>query len=409
MGNKCEFQTNIFEGFLKGDKGDPGATPVKGTDYWTEDDKAEMVDYTKAALERVTTLDNTRLAGLSVIEAAGSPVYVSDVAEYEEYNLTKTGWYVFARISAKPGVTVADTTTVEGAEDYILGEDHIDVAIRFEVAAVSQVVLVNWNGEDEEVFVFKATDLAVRNLDYRVTFYVYDIAPYASWEFTPATDATFTAGKYYYLKNGDEYTLAEVTDGEAVPAVYYEDLYTLTEDESFADGKTYYTESAGVYTAAEVTAGEAVTADTYYEHAYVQTEDETFADGKVYYTKSGTTYTQATVTAGEALPTLYYVHSKVTFEGMVRNITYVCNTPIDCPVVFNLPEVEDETHGCWFEIRFRHTGSFSSTLVVPEGVKVATEHTQAETAGINSVDLHYTAIGGLKIWRFLNTHSSIPT
>lgn len=409
MGNKCEFQTNIFEGFLKGDKGDPGATPVKGTDYWTEDDKAEMVDYTKAALERVTTLDNTRLAGLSVIEAAGIPVYVSDVAEYEEYNLTKTGWYVFARISAKPGVTVADTTTVEGAEGYILGEDHIDVAIRFEVAAVSQVVLVNWNGEDEEVFVFKATDLAVRNLDYRVTFYVYDIAPYASWEFTPATDATFTAGKYYYLKNGDEYTLAEVTEGETVPAVYYEDLYTLTEDETFADGKTYYTESAGVYTAAEVTAGEAVTPDTYYEHAYVQTEDETFADGKAYYTKSGTTYTQATVTAGEALPTVYYVHSKVTFEGMVRNITYVCNTPIDCPVVFILPEVEDETHGCWFEIRFQHTGSFSSTLVVPEGVKVATEHTQPETAGINSVDLHYTAIGGLKIWRFLNTHSSIPT
>lgn len=408
MGNKCEFQTNIFEGFLKGDKGDPGATPVKGTDYWTEDDKAEMVDYTKAALERVTTLDNTRLAGLSVIEAAGSPVYVSDVAEYEEYNLTKTGWYVFARISAKPGVTVADTTTVEGAEGYILGEDHIDVAIRFEVAAVSQVVLVNWNGEDEEVFVFKATDLAVRNLDYRVTFYVYDIAPYASWEFTPATDATFTAGKYYYLKDGDEYTLAEVTEGETVPAVYYEDLYTLTEDETFADGKTYYTESAGVYTAAEVTAGEAVTADTYYEHAYVQTEDETFADGKVYYTKSGTTYTQATVTAGEALPTLYYVHSKVTFEGMVRNITYVCNTPIDCPVVFNLPEVEDETHGCWFEIRFRHTGSFSSTLVVPEGVKVATEHTQAETAGMNMVDLHYTAVGGTKLWRFMNTHSTIP-
>lgn len=37
----------------KGDKGDPGAdgkTPVKGTDYWTEADKAEIVADTLAAL-----------------------------------------------------------------------------------------------------------------------------------------------------------------------------------------------------------------------------------------------------------------------------------------------------------------------------------------------------------------------
>ena len=41
----------------KGDKGDPGAdgkTPVKGTDYWTEADKAEMVNDTLAALPKWT-------------------------------------------------------------------------------------------------------------------------------------------------------------------------------------------------------------------------------------------------------------------------------------------------------------------------------------------------------------------
>lgn len=494
MGNKCEFQTNIFEGFLKGDKGDPGATPVKGTDYWTEDDKAEMVDYTKAALERVTTLDNTRLAGLSVIEAAGIPVYVSDVAAYEEYGLTKTGWYVFARIAAKPGVTVTDTTTVEGAEGYFLGEDHVNAAIRFEVAAVSQVVLVNWNGEDEEVFVFKATDLAVRNLDYRVTFYVYDVDEFATWEFGLTEDATFVGTEYYILEDG-AYVRAAVKANDAVPAdTYYVHSYVLTEDTTFVEGKTYYTKSGTVYTAAEVTSGEEVTANTYYEDKYTLTTDATFVgnayytkdgdtysqaavkagdpvpcyyagepgyvlttdtafvEGTTYYTKSGDEYTVAEVTAGEAVTAntyyvlgtvykqttdetavsgttyyaksdgvyspvvftvgsvipAYYKHSKVTFEGMVRNITYVCNTPIDCPVVFNLPEVEDETHGCWFEIRFRHTGSFSSTLVVPEGVKVATEHTQAETAGMNMVDLHYTAVGGTKLWRFMNTHSTIP-
>ena len=35
---------------LKGDKGDKGDTPVKGTDYWTEADKAEIVADTLAAL-----------------------------------------------------------------------------------------------------------------------------------------------------------------------------------------------------------------------------------------------------------------------------------------------------------------------------------------------------------------------
>lgn len=35
---------------LKGDKGADGKTPVKGTDYWTESDKAEIVADTLAAL-----------------------------------------------------------------------------------------------------------------------------------------------------------------------------------------------------------------------------------------------------------------------------------------------------------------------------------------------------------------------
>lgn len=364
---------------------------------------------------RITSLDTTALATAAVIEAIGDPVFVEDkdVATYESYGITESGWYVFARITAKPGVTMADTT-VSGSAGFIAGDGYVDVAVRFEVASISQVIIVNWNADVTETFVFKATDLAVNNLDYRVTFYVYDIEDkdhnFAKWEYALTADTTFSADKYYYTKDeNDVYTLAEVTAGEDVPAVYYEDIYALTTDETFATGKTYYTLADGVYTAATVTAGEAVPADTYYEHSYVLTSDVVFVDGKTYYTKSGTTYTAATVTAGESVPAeTYYNHSKVTFEGMTRNITYVCNTPIDCPVVFNLPEIEDEIHGCWFEIRFQHTGTFSSTLNVPEGVKVATEHTQAETKGVNMVDLHYTAVGGVKAWRFMNTHSTIP-
>ncbi len=366
------------------------------------------------AIDRVATLDNTTLTP-DVIEAAGIPVYVRDVTTYPEFNLTQKGWYAFARIAANDGVTVGEDTTVTGAAGSIAvaGADHVDVAVLFDVASVSVPVVIAWDADNVDTVIFKATDLAVRNLDYRVTFYVYDIEDkdhnYSKWEYTPATDATFDAKKYYYTESDGVYTLAEVTAEDPVPTVYYEDAYALTADETFVSGKTYYTLADGVYTVATVTEGEAVTADTYYEHSYVITKDTAFADGKTYYTKSGTAYEEATVTAGDTVPTVYYVHSKVTFEGMTRNITYVCNTPIDCPVTFNLPEIEDDQHGAWFEIRFYHTGSYSSTLVVPEGVKVATEHTQPETAGFNSVDLHYSAINGVKVWRFLNTHSTLPT
>lgn len=280
------------------------------------------------AATRVTSLDETGLESARVIKTVGTPVYVEDVTEYASYGITETGWYVFARITALTGVTVGADASVTGAAGAIItsGAAYIDVAVRFEVAAVSQEVTINW-GTETETFVFKATDLAIRNLDYRVTFYVYDIEEkgFVTWEYALTTDTTFSADKYYYLKSGDVYTLAEVTAGEAVPA------------------------------------------DTYYNH------------------------------------------SKVTFAGMVRNITYVCNTPIDCPITFILPEVEDETHGCWFEVRCLFTGTYSMTLVPPTpDVKVATEHTQQEQKGVNMIDLHYTAISGTKVWRFMNTRSTVP-
>lgn len=45
-----KLQYNGSDVGLKGDKGDKGDTPVKGTDYWTEEDKAEIVDDVLAAL-----------------------------------------------------------------------------------------------------------------------------------------------------------------------------------------------------------------------------------------------------------------------------------------------------------------------------------------------------------------------
>ena len=398
------------------ERGGDGYTPQRGIDYWTEQDKAEILASLLALLPdgRVSSLDATSLAG-KTIEAVGNPVYVSDPAAHAEYGITEPGWYVFARVAAPPCVVVGTGRSVVGASGYIatVGADHIDVAVRFEVASVSKVVVINWDGSRPETYVFKATDLAVRNLDYRVTFYVYPIDDYVRWEYKVNTDDVVQGdGKAYFNLVDGEYVSAGLTVGDPITLYYVESetvTYALTADTVFLPDKDYFTVASGVYTVATVTPGEAVPENTYYEvkTTYEQTTDEVFQEGTTYYTKSET-YTVATVTPGEAVP-VYYVHAKGIFEGMSRNITYVCNTVIDCPTEFILPAIEDETHGCWFEIRFLHSGSFSTTLTPPKGVKIAAEHTQAETKGINSVDLHYTAIGDIKMWRFLNTHSSLPT
>jgi len=376
---------------------------VKTVDSMSDEEAAAI------ARGRIASLDTTVLAAGTVVEVVGIPAYISDVSDYSAYGLDDAGWYIFVRVTAGNGAAVTAETEITGADGYIatVGSAYVDLAVKFDTAAQSKAVTIDW-GAYEETFVFKASDLAVRNLDYRTTFYVYDIADYATYQFGFTADATFTEYKRYYTKSGNTYTLATVTAGDPVPA-YYEHSYSyaLTTDETFQDGTTYYTEAEGEYTAAEVTTGEAVTAETYYVRSdvYTQTEDTAFDGEKTYYTKSGTTYSEATVTASDPVPA-YYDHKKLTFEGMARNITYVFDDTIDCPSEFILPEIPDDGHGAWFEIRMRHSGSYSSTLVPPEGVKVATEHTQAETEGFNMVDLHYMDVDGEKIWRFMNAHSS---
>lgn len=394
-----------------------GYTPKKGVDYWTKEDRAEIVNFVLGQInanDRVTSLTDTVLASDTLIEAVGNPIYVDDVSDYAAYGIEDSGWYIFARIAAIDGVTATAGTLIEGAAGGIItpGADHVDVAVRFEVASVSQMVVVDWDGEHVDTFVFKSTDLAIRNLDYRVTFYVYDVDDYVTWEYKVNSDETVQGdGKAYFNLVDGEYVPTELTVGDPITLYYVlgeEVSYALTTDTVFVEGKDYFTKSGEVYTLATVTPGETIPENTYYNlnHTYVQTTDETFVDGTTYYTKSESVYTEATVTPGETIP-VYYVHAKCRFEGMVRNITYRFNTIIDCPVEFVLPEIEDETHGCWFEIRLRHAGSYSSTLIPPsDDIKIATEHTQAETKGMNMVDLHYSNVAGAKVWRFMNTHSN---
>lgn len=641
-----------------------------------EGTEKEWLESLRAPAEslRVSSLNEQYLAVGKVVEAVGNAIYLDDLSEYSDYGIEVPGWYVFARITAPIGAKVTADTTVDGAAGYIAleGEDYVDVAVRFEVAATSQLVIIDW-GDTKETFVFRDTDLAIRNLDYRVTFYVYDADPFVTWHYQRSTDAVFVGTKYYTEENGvytqaavkahdhvpegtyythayvlaedevfqdgtvyyskegsvytpvevvpgdplvpegadpapvyyvdqwtlttdlrfvgtryyaehdgayeqiavkagepcsyynkvityplpgtvafvgteywtpdesdlgyaraavlagetipegeyfthtytkltaagkfaegvryyklvgTEYELQEVTvgasyaknvyyidtwtpaegefvgtayylkqngiyeqvpvlGGESIPAAYYTQVisYELTADEIFAAGKTYYTESGGVYTEAEVVVGEEVTAGTYYEQniSYTQATG-TFEDGVTYYTAPAGVYTEAEVTVGETIPDdeycvqliswpqaiderfatgeIYYtfidgayseavvsagaaipvnlVHEKVTIEGLVRNVTYRLNEIVDCPMEFILPVIEDETHGAWFEIRCRHAGAYSMTLIPQDNAVIATEHTQKETAGVNMINLHYTVVDGVKIWRFMNTHSGIP-
>ena len=278
---------------------------------------------------RVTSLDETPIAGRTVLSVVGIPAYLDETElaseDYAAYNLTDTGWYVFARIEAREGTVVDNETTVTGAAGYIaeIGENHVDVAVKFGTTAPAQTVSIDW-GDYEEDFVFTATDLAIRNLDYRVTFYVYDIAPYATWTYALTADATFAADKKYYTKDGD-------------------------------------------------------------------------------------TYTEVTVTAGDAVPAnTYYNHSLLHFEGMTPNVTYRLNEIVDCPIEIVLPNIPDDGHGAWFEIQMRYDGSYSCTRLPPTGVKIGTAQTQAQSAGINTIDLQYTDVDDVKMWTLLNTHSNIP-
>ncbi len=278
------------------------------------------------APQRVTSLNNIPLAGVNVVEAVGIPVYVDNVLDYPGYGITDTGWYTFARIAARSGVTVTAQTTVTGADGYkaTIGDGYVDVAVRFDVAAVSKAVVIDW-GSYTDTFVFRATDLAVRNLDYRSTFYIYDIAPYA------------------------EYT------------------YALTSDATFQAGQKYYTLSGGVYTEAEVTTGATVPANT------------------------------------------YYVHTKLTFSGMTRNITYRFDAEIDCPLEIVLPEIPDDGYGAWFEIQMKQKAAYSLTLNVPAGVSVATNSVVNIVEGVNVLDLIYADVGDAKVWRGINTQNHLPT
>ena len=307
-----------------------GIEPVDPTPSWA----AQVQRWAREARDavgggtagRVTSLDGTRIVAHGrCVEIVGVPVYVADVSGYAAYGITETGWYAFAKVEGPDGARVTPETTITGADGSIAipGEDHVCVAVRFDVAAQSREVAIGW-GETTDELVFRATDLAVRNLDYRTSYYVYDISPYATWEYGEAV------GKY--MRN---VTYFDLVDGEYVPIE-----------------STSYDINADI-------------------------------------------------------PEGVYKHTKVVFEGMVRNVTYQMPDMIDCPIEFKLPDIPEDGYGAWYEVQMRYQGAYSMTLT-PESsdVRAATDATQSQTGGVNIVDLHFADVAGAKIWRMVNTHSN---
>lgn len=95
-----------------------------------------------AGKSRVSSIDDTELAYGSIISVVGIPSYVSDVSRFSDYGITDPGWYVFAKIEAAGDVRVTAETTIQGAEGHRAtpGANYVDVAIKFEVAAISRKI-----------------------------------------------------------------------------------------------------------------------------------------------------------------------------------------------------------------------------------------------------------------------------
>lgn len=93
-------------------------------------------------------------------------------------------------------------------------------------------------------------------------------------------------------------------------------------------------------------------------------------------------------------------------DAMTRNVTYRLDALVDCPVEIVLPEIQDDGYGAWFEMQLRQkANAYSLTLVPPEGVKVASNTLANLNQGVNVLDLQYSDVDDVQVWRALNTNS----
>lgn len=88
---------------IKGDKGDDGYTPVRGTDYWTEEDKAEIKQYADEQVDEQTKILKSDVAGLQeqINEEAHFRGYLSTNAKIRALEATPNDFTYSAESNTK--------------------------------------------------------------------------------------------------------------------------------------------------------------------------------------------------------------------------------------------------------------------------------------------------------------------
>ena len=93
-------------------KGDKGDTPVKGVDYWTKEDKEEIIEELITRKEEISytnqlpislTLDGSGIFGIDYNEDGVPDGYKRDTRTSSSGDTAATGWCVTGLIPAKPG------------------------------------------------------------------------------------------------------------------------------------------------------------------------------------------------------------------------------------------------------------------------------------------------------------------
>lgn len=149
-----------------------------------------LMEVESVACNRSYPANVSLIADNNVYDVSGVPQYLTtEMAQLYTGKIdAESGWYWFGGVIAPNGMKVEKQAfQFYGSKDAMLhgqpndGDDRITVAIRFDALGSPVGFHVKWNStmQNADPFTFRCTDLAIRNLDYKTTYYVYNLEPYA--------------------------------------------------------------------------------------------------------------------------------------------------------------------------------------------------------------------------------------
>ncbi len=213
---------------LNGSKGSQGYTPVKGTDYWTDSDKTEIIG-------EVNETISVQLADLTQVE----PNFVNSIEECTDTSKVYVlpDGYIYGYLIQKgkaytdliPTAVAPDSDEVYNGigykvDTYISGSSgHKDSSGSLSTATGLISVENAPNGVHSEIYV-KGSTMSADNTECRVTLYDSDKAI--------ITQRSFSTGYFTYEELGDNYfkfKLEQRNDGVS-DAVYFAIVFNKTDN-----------------------------------------------------------------------------------------------------------------------------------------------------------------------------------